>query len=84
MASLPHLCSVFSCSHSGCVCKRWMAHVYYHLSLQDRMEMEEEETGARSPLITFSHFLPHQVPIMRWLGRPVLLVRHRRSAARLR
>ena len=24
--------------------------------------MEEEETGARSPLITFSHFLPHQVP----------------------
>lgn len=23
--------------------------------------MEEEATGARSPLITFSHFLPHQV-----------------------
>ena len=33
------------------------------LSLQDRLEMEEEETGARSPLITFSHFLPHQVPL---------------------
>ncbi len=23
--------------------------------------MEEEQTGARSPLITFSHFLPYQV-----------------------
>ena len=28
---------------------------------QDRLEMEEEQTGARSPLITFSHFLPYQV-----------------------
>ncbi len=25
--------------------------------------MEEEQTGARSPLITFSHFLPYQVLI---------------------
>ena len=30
--------------------------------------MEEEETGARSPLITFSHFLPHQVLSMHRLG----------------
>lgn len=50
--------------------------------LQDRLEMEEEETGARSPLITFSHFLPHQVPLMQWQCRPVVLICYRRAAAR--
>lgn len=30
-------------------------------NLAENLEMEEEETGNRSPLITFSHFLPLQV-----------------------
>ena len=54
------------------------------LSLQDRLEMEEEESGARSPLITFSHFLPHQVPLMRWLCKATVLLRHRHAAAKFR
>ena len=45
--------------------------------------MEEEKTGARSPLITFSHFLPKQVPRTHCLCRPVVLPCHRRAAARL-
>ena len=30
-------------------------------NLAETLEMEQEDTGARSPLITFSHFLPLQV-----------------------
>lgn len=30
-------------------------------NLAENLEMEEEETGHRPPLITFSHFLPLQV-----------------------
>ena len=30
-------------------------------NLAENLEMEEEENGTRSPLITFSHFLPLQV-----------------------
>lgn len=30
-------------------------------NLVETLEMEEEDTGQRSPLITFSHFLPLQV-----------------------
>lgn len=30
-------------------------------NLAENLEMEEENTGRRSPLITFSHFLPLQV-----------------------
>ena len=30
-------------------------------NLAENMEMEEEDAGARPPLITFSHFLPLQV-----------------------
>lgn len=32
-------------------------------NLAENLEMEEEESGSRSPLITFSHFLPLQVRI---------------------
>ena len=31
-------------------------------NLAENMEMEEEDAGTRPPLITFSHFLPLQVP----------------------
>ena len=32
-----------------------------YVLVQSLMDMEQEETGKRPPLITFSHFLPLQV-----------------------
>jgi len=32
-------------------------------NLAENLEMEEEESGCRPPLITFSHFLPLQVTL---------------------
>jgi hypothetical protein len=42
-------------------------------NLSENMEMEEEEGGRRSPLITFSHFLPLQVLLQSTLPHLVSL-----------